>query len=138
MEKPDTLISWTPPVLPLQDRPERLHLYKWMAEEEEYVAGKFDDQRDGHDATLENYDLDAFWTRQIVQYYDRARQFLIGASQCEPGSTVQRDFELRAQQAMVKAMMTAKGLCESSIRVYGALPKPGVSSGTIEKWERDD
>lgn len=42
---------------------------------------------------------------------------------------------MRGQQALAKAMMTAKGCVESSIRVFGPLPKPGMSSGYVEPWE---
>jgi hypothetical protein len=117
--------------LPLMGRDERLHLYRWVAREERYVADKFDDQRDGHDASLRD-DLADFWERQIIQYYDRARVFLAAAAEAEGDD--RRHLEQRAQQAMAKAMMTAKGLVESSIRVFGPLPKPGVPSGQVEEW----
>lgn len=120
--------------LPLQGRPERLHLYRWVKAEEEYVAGKFDDQRNGHDETLAAHDLEAFWNRQIIQYLDRARLFLQGARESSNEDEC-RALEMRAQQAMAKCFMTAKGLVESSIRVYGDLPKPGLSSGNVEEWK---
>lgn len=122
--------------LPLQGRKERMHLYDWVYAEEEYVAGKFDDQRNGHDDTLKVYDLDAFWKRQVVQYLDRAKLYLEGAA-IETNETRKRVLELWAQQAMAKCMMTAKGMVESSIRVYGPLPKPGVPSGEIEPHHTD-
>jgi hypothetical protein len=120
--------------LPTQGRAERAHLYEWICGEEEYVAGKFDDQRDGHDQTFRDYDIDAFWVRQIVQYFDRARVFLDAAKASGSSNRSQRHLEMRAQQAIVKAMMTCKGMAESSIRVYGPLPTPGVSSGEIREW----
>lgn len=121
--------------LPTAGRREREHLLQWILREETYVAEKFDDQRDGHDASLVNDGLDDFWHRQIVQYLDRAKVFLEAAA--EPGipEAAQRQFQLRAQQALAKCMMTAKGLVESSIRTYGPLPAPGVSSGNIEDWD---
>lgn len=119
--------------LPIQGRPEREHLYKWIAGEEEYVAGKFDDQRDGHDESMASGDLEAFWFRQVTQYLSRATAF-INASKNVTGPD-KRHLEMKAQQAMAKAMMTAKGMCESSIRVYGPMPKPGVTSGEIEEWD---
>lgn len=119
--------------LPTQGREERLHLYRWIEGEEKYVAGKFDDQRDRHDESMRSCDLEDFWIRQVVQYYDRARTFLGVASNLE--GEERRILEMKAQQAMAKAMMTAKGMVESSIRVFGALPKPGVTSGEIEVWE---
>lgn len=120
--------------LPVQDRRERAHLYAWISLEEGYVSGKFDDQRDGHDETLRQYDVDGFWTRQVMQYYDRARAFLAGAKDSEDPEA-RRFLEMKAQQAITKAMMVAKGFAESSIRVFGPLPTPGVSSGNVSTWE---
>lgn len=124
--------------LPLQGRAERRHLYEWIAAEEAYVADKFDDQRNGHDDTLAAYDLISFWIGQITQYLDRANAFLDAAkgARLADDSHSARHLEQRAQQAMAKCMMTAKGLVESSIRVYGELPAPGVSSGEVKTWKR--
>jgi hypothetical protein len=122
-----------------QDKPERVHLYKWINAEEEYVHKKFghSDQRGDHDKTMANYDLEEFWIKQVVQYYDRARVALIAARELHilDDAESARHLEQKAQQAMAKAMMTAKGMVESSIRVFGDLPKPGLSSGYIEEWE---
>ena len=142
--------------LPTQSRAERLHLYQWIAEEENYVAGKFDDQRDGHDESLisEGMNDEGFWFRQIVQYLDRARiafqaahEFRNIAEQYSKSVTSEehraksnrysemaRMQEMKGQQALAKAMMTTKGCVESSIRVFGPLPKPGLSSGNVEEW----
>lgn len=121
--------GWFP--LPLQDKPERELLYQWIAREERYVEHKFNDERNGHDQTLRDYDLDKFWFRQISQYLDRARAFMEGAASCEEGSASRHLFELRAQQAICKGMMTFKGLAESCIRVYGTPPVAGLPSGEI-------
>lgn len=123
-------------LLPTQGRAEREHLYLWIQGEEEYVAGKFDDQRPSHDEAMRDchLELEGFWFRQIVQYYDRARLFFNEALGMEEGDPGRRDMEMRGQQALAKAMMTAKGCVESSIRVYGSLPKPGVTSGEVEAW----
>ncbi len=122
--------------LPLQGRPERRHLYRWVREEEVYVHTKFNDERNGHDTNLATRDLSRFWVPQVVQYYDRATLYLDGSKHAlQGGDTAEARFlELKAQQAMCKAMMTAKGMVESSIRVFGPLPMPGVSSGEIAKW----
>lgn len=142
--------------LPTQGRAERLHLYQWISEEEGYVAGKFDDQRSGHDDSLKNEGMndEGFWFRQIVQYLDRARiafqaaaEFRNLAEQYSRSMTneehhsksrkyveMARHQEMKAQQALAKAMMTTKGCVESSIRVFGPLPKPGLSSGNVEEW----
>ncbi len=62
-----------------------------------------------------------FWLRQILQYVDRARIFGLDNP--------------RGRQAMAKCYMTMCGFLESMVRVYGPLPKPGLSSGYIEAWE---
>lgn len=118
--------------LPLQGRPERRHLYHWLKLEEEYVANKFDDQRNEHDKRMAERDLASFWARQIVQYLDRADAFFK-----ESATSVgidQRRLEMLGQQALAKGFMTFKGCVESSIRVFGPMPKPGFSSGEILHW----
>lgn len=140
--------------LPTQGRAERAHLYGWISEEERYVADKFDDQRSGHDDSLKNEGMneEGFWFRQIVQYLDRARiafqaahefrqeaERLSMTDESQHGhrrkyEQMTRVQEMKAQQALAKAMMTAKGCVESSIRVFGPLPKPGLSSGNVEDW----
>lgn len=131
-------------ILTLQDRPERAQLYRWVNGEESYVAGKFDDQRNGHDDAMREQHLhnEGFWLRQIVQYYDRARIFFDAAADLratadERGADAirAREMELRGQQALAKAFMTAKGCVESSIRVFGNLPEPGHNSGEVHEWK---
>ena len=123
--------------LPLQGKPERLHLYRWIAAEEEYVFGKFDQnaQRDDHDEEMRSQHVgpESFWIRQIMQYYDRANLFFAQAAQTDD-KEAKRALESRGQQALAKAMMTAKGCVESSIRVFGPMPAPGVASGEISEW----
>ncbi len=154
-ERPKTEMALV--ALPTQGRAEREHLYQWIVGEENYVAGKFDDQRNGHDDSMRTHhvkqDGEGFWFRQIVQYYDRARVFFEQAEEvrkmADKIETVSnedaykrkrklehdaRHLEMRGQQALCKAFMTAKGCVESSIRVYGPLPKPGLSSGNVEEW----
>lgn len=131
-------VSW-----PTNGRPYRKQLLQWAVEEENYVTGKFDGTNKNQmvDATLrEHYDIDEFWHRQVNQYYDRARMFLQSAlvlrmsPDPEAAEKAER-LEKLAMQAVAKAMMTAKGFAESMIRVYGQLPKPGLSSGYIEEWK---
>jgi hypothetical protein len=124
--------------LPIQGKPERRHLYRWVKEEEEYVHGKFDDQRQGHDNSFHDDGMAGFWTRQIVQYLDRANDWLVEAAGCRSIGNDEdgRILEMKAQQAICKAMMTAKGCAESSIRVFGPLPRPGLSSSAgVQPWE---
>lgn len=128
--------EWFP--LPIQGKQEREHLYQWMTKEEAYVSEKFDNnkERARHDATLARYNIDEFWAPQVIQYMDRARMYMEMAGLSPP--TKRRDYELRAQQAICKGMMTFKGMAESCIRVYGKLPTAGVSSGEIEEFSTEE
>lgn len=119
--------------LPIQGKPERRHLYRWIRGEEEYVHGKFDDQRAGHDQALRDGNMEDFWTRQIVQYLDRAHAYLKEAEGCDPEHA--RQLQMLAQQAICKCMMTVKGCAESSIRVFGPLPLYGSSTKGALPWE---
>lgn len=126
--------------LPTQGKPERFHLYEWIVAEEVYVHGKFKDERGKHDATWAD-GFDTFWYGQIVQYYDRAKAFFeAAAAKRAEGSdaghaAAARFLEMKGQQALAKAMMTAKGCVESSIRTFGNMPAPGVPSGEISEWD---
>lgn len=120
--------------LPLQGKYERRHLYEWVTLEEVYVEKKFGAQRGSHDETLMFTNLSEFWTRQIVQYLDRAEVFLDGYRESCEGEEPSIKLRLLAQQAMAKCFMTSKGMVESSIRVFGPLPLPGVPSGEIKEW----
>lgn len=131
---PPNMIDHFP--LPIQGKPERRHLYVWIKEEERYVREKYDDgrqQRETHDEAMATRDLEAFWTRQILQYLDRAAAFLKDAQVADNDLKRER-LEKLAQQALAKGFMTFKGCVESSIRVFGPMPKPGVSSGEILHW----
>lgn len=124
--------------LPLQGRRERAELYSWVEQEEEYVAGKFDQARREHDEAMSSSDtFNDFWARQIIQYIDRAFLFFREAEQAVEDSGRVTDAQAvilrkKAQQALAKGMMTFKGAVESSIRVYGVMPKGGVPSGEVE------
>lgn len=130
--------------LPTQGKPERRHLYRWMSLEEVYVHAKFDAdgsgaQREDHDKGMRAHDLDAWWIRQILQYLDRAKLELEVAksfreNEGDYGAKVAELHEKKAQQAMAKCLLTAKGMCESAIRVFGPMPKPGVPSGEVLHW----
>lgn len=128
--------------LPVQGRPERLHLYKWVAEEEVYASGKFIDQRADHDDKMRDthMQMDGFWFGQIVQYYDRARIAFNNAKVMhrDGDHNDARTMEMKGQQALAKAMMTAKGCVESAIRVFGPLPAPGDSTAGVHVWENGE
>jgi hypothetical protein len=118
---------------------ERQHLYEWIGEEDDYSDKKFEDQRAEQDKYLASHDI-GWWVNWIKMYYNRASLFLNGALDCrmsgDPESIEKAvHLEKMAQQAMAKAAMTAKNGVESSIRVFGDLPEPGLSSGNVEPWE---
>lgn len=111
-----------------------MHVEEWMRiEREDYVnKDKFDP--DKQTEPVDQWALNEFWVeidgvgedgewwRQITQYIQRARLFGLDTP--------------AGRQALVKATMTMRGCVESSVRVHGPLPKPGVSSGTIIPDER--
>lgn len=121
--------------LPTQGKPERAHLYDWIVAEEVYVHDKFKDERAKHDESWSK-GFGVFWFGQIVQYYDRANVFFEQATAFRQDGEIEaaRHMELKGQQALAKAMMTAKGCVESSIRTFGNMPTPGVPSGEISEW----
>lgn len=102
----------------------RQHLDAWVREEKRYATQKFGTtSRTEHDAEMEAEQVgkDSWWYRQIHQYIDRARLFGVDTPQ--------------GRQALAKAMMTMHGAVESSVRVFGPLPAPGVTSGEISEWK---
>ena len=104
----------------------------WMVLEDVYAHNKFKGQRAEQDELLKE-GVNSFWSRQIVQYLDRARLFLDAADGAtEPAKTI---LEKKGQQAILKCMMTAKGMAESCVRVYGNPPAPGVPTGEIGEWD---
>jgi len=101
---------------------EREHLLKWIESEwKDYSDPKFGDQRPLHDEFLKEtgLELDGWWYNQVFQYWKRAQ--ILGVD--TPAG----------RQAIAKMWAAMSGLVESVIRVHGKLPKPGVSSGNIEK-----
>lgn len=105
------------------------HVEVWMTLERELYVNKdkFDpdktvvsiDQWAENEAEIVNGGIaeDSWWWRQITQYVQRARLFGLDTPQ--------------GRQALAKATMTMRGCVEASVRVYGPLPEPGHSSGTI-------
>lgn len=99
------------------------HLNAWVREETKYAGRKFGHTSRGeHDEAMREEQIgpDSWWYRQIHQYIDRARLFGLDTPQ--------------GRQALAKAMMTMHGAVESSIRVFGPMPQPGVPSGEIQEW----
>lgn len=118
--------------LPLYGMHERIHLYKWMVLEEAYVAEKYGHLRDHQDEMMKT--SFGWWIDYVFRYLSAANTFW-QASLEATDPEMERGLQLRAQQAMAKAAMTAKDLVASSIRTFGNLPAPATSSGNIEEWE---
>lgn len=89
----------------------------WLDEEWGYVARKFGNVTTSYwdDALLEG-DLDE-WTRQAVQYLDRAKAFGLDTP--------------AGKQAVAKFAATAVALAGSVVRVHGDLPRGGTPSGEV-------
>lgn len=116
---------------------DRRVVLSWVAlEMEHYSNQKFDDQRDGHDADIKahgfNQDPEAFWMRQVAQYWDRVRLYnLLG----DEGTECQ----LKAKQALLKSLVTLVDACACMYRaIDGPMPEPGHNSseGIPPVWER--
>lgn len=118
-------------VLPL-DLEERHTVLRWMlAEWTAYSNQKFNlvdvpaEQRDDHDASMREHGFtsqveDAFWFRQVTQYFKRAE--------------LQGVDSLQGRQALMKGLMTLFDCCACMVRVHGLPPAPGVPTGEIAEW----
>lgn len=128
----DAYPRWLVERLPL-DLEERRTVLRWMlAEWNTYSNAKFNlvdvpaEQRDDHDRSMREHGFtsqvdDAFWFRQVTQYFKRAELFGVDTPQ--------------GRQAMMKGLMTLFDCCACMVRVHGDPPAPGVSSGDIREWE---
>lgn len=108
-------------------RRERVIVLTWLQRElEEYADAKFNEndtwtaQQADDVHTRDGVGGDSWWLRQIEQYLGRA--------------DVQGLDTLGGRQALFKACTTMLGLLESTVRVYGPPPRPGVPSGTVDPW----
>jgi hypothetical protein len=106
--------QWSPPGREGLVSPPFEHLVNWLKGEREYQVKKFGiAQDDNH--TCEGLGEDGWWTRQLETYYHRAR--VLGVE------------NQGGRQALAKFVATGCGLVESTIRLFGPLPRAGVSSG---------
>lgn len=98
------------------------YVLDWLYQERTYQTEKFDykEQDDTHTREFDlnkseiEFDL-IFWNRQLYTYLYRA--WILGLD--TPGG----------RQALAKFAATAVAFTESTVRVFGPLPQPGVSSG---------
>lgn len=100
----------------------RDYVHKWVADESRYQDEKFGlDQDDEHTREFQNEERPfdnlnpPWWIHQVTMYLDRA--YLLGLD------------TPNGRQAVAKATATCMGFMESTVRVYGLLPEPGVTSG---------
>lgn len=108
----------------------RMRIATWLAEERrEYADKKYDpDGENMHrlELDMQNYGLDenGEWWGFITNYLKRAQ--LLGLDKAS------------GRQALGKLIVTLVNCLEVAERVYGPMPMPGVPSGQIETWRRDE
>jgi hypothetical protein len=90
----------------------------WLDEEWPYVAGKFGGVCSGNWDHLPDDRFINEWTRQVVQYADRAMTFGLE--------------DIRGRQAIAKLAATALAFAGSTVRIRGELPRGGTASGVAE------
>jgi hypothetical protein len=94
--------------------------FMWLRGERALQLNEFGpDRDDAH--TLEGLGPDGWWARQLTKYMERARELGL---ETEPG-----------RQALAKFVATAIALLESSVRLYGWLPAPGIPIRTGDHTE---
>jgi len=106
----------------LETNPHRIYVQDWVGDEAEYQDGKFgfkSDDEHTREFQEEERPLDnlapPWWFAQINMYLDRA--YVLGLD------------TPNGRQAVAKAAATCMGFLESTVRVFGPLPEPGVTSG---------
>jgi hypothetical protein len=110
----EALERWSPLAREDLVSPPFEHLVNWLKAEREYQVKKFGiAQDDSH--TCEGFGEGGWWTRQLETYYHRAR--VLGIE------------NQVGRQALAKFVATGCGLVESTIRLFGPLPRAGVASG---------
>lgn len=105
----------------------RYHVRCWIEKERnDYADTKYGEgtpqrQRAIDDTGIHPHlDDDSDWYVFITNYLQRVRIFGVDTQQ--------------GRQALGKLVVTLLHCLETSVLVYGDMPKPGVSSGEIEPW----
>lgn len=111
---------------------ERRIVLDWIRQEQlKYANDKFGFTAGGpvddHDESMRKHgfsskDPEAFWFRQVTQYFTRAEIFGVDTP--------------KGQQALLKGLVTLFDCCACMVRIYGLPPAPGHTSGEIEEWVR--
>lgn len=87
----------------------------WLKGERDYTIEKFGIDEDNQHTTQWSQEDKTWWTDQLDNYYHRAG--VLGLD------------TINGRQALAKFVATAVGMLESSVRLFGPLPEPGVPSG---------
>lgn len=123
--------------MPTYGRATRRHVFKWIREEiAKYLyqpGSKYSDmqaQYDRQDASWQQGGFSEFWDPHLEGYLGRVRQHFQAAYETD-SPTVRNLHIAKAQQALAKCLTTMIDCVESSVRVHGPLPQPGVPSSEI-------
>lgn len=100
-----------------QEQHEVYQALVWLDEEWSYVRKKFGDVSDRTNDHLEPDEWVDWWSRQVLQYFDRAKAFGVDTP--------------KGRQAIAKAMATTIAACAASARCFGSLPRGGTTSGEV-------
>jgi hypothetical protein len=87
----------------------------WLRAEREYQTEKFDYSTEGDRPT-------EYWSQQFASYTQRVALLGVDTPQ--------------GVQAVLKLAATAIACSEHAAARMGSLPRPGLSSGYIEEWDR--
>lgn len=92
------------------------YVREWLKGERAYTLDKFGLETDNQHVHEWDYrDEEDWWNQQFDNYYTRA-----GVLTLE---------NMNGRQALAKFVATAVGMLEATVRMYGPLPEPGVTSG---------
>lgn len=89
-------------------------VFSWLRGERALQLRAFSPEKDDQH-TLEGLEDDAWWSRQLARYYEQARRLGVDTP--------------TGRQALAKFGAAAIALLESTVRLHGWLPNPGVRMG---------
>jgi hypothetical protein len=94
----------------------------WLAKERSHQVIKFSPKLDDEHTSKSGLEENGWWAKQLAQYFHRAR---VSGLNTPVG-----------RQALAKYVATACAMLESSIRIYGWLPRPGRPGGDVSQQVR--
>ncbi len=89
-------------------------VFSWLRGERALQLSEFGPERD-NEHTVEGLGEGSWWSNQLTSYLQRAQALGVETQ--------------AGRQALAKFVATAIGLLESTVRLYGWLPSPGVRIG---------